>query len=334
MADDNTGTAPSTGTIREAATAFEQFLTHAEDGADNQNVEAQADEAADEAAEDAEQPETETEAPAEEEVEGEESGDEEDDEQPAGDKLYTVRVDGKEEQVTESEMIAGYQRHRDYTQKTQALSAERKELNALKAATSAERAEYAELLPKLRTALERELKEPDWEVLRAQDPARAAVEYDRFQEKRAALAKLKAEEDRVNKARQEEAEALRNQILIEEQERLLRRPELAHWKDPEKAAADAKLIAESMLEVGYAENELQIYDHRAMVMAWKAAQYDQLIKQRTVARQSVRDKVSKAPVAKPGSAGTNAPSAVRKAHERLAKTGSVKDAAALFESMF
>lgn len=326
MADNATGTAQSTGTIREAASAFEQLLT-LEDG-DNQGVEAKPEE----------ETEVESEGESDEVVEEiaaeDEQSDEaaEEDEKPQ-DQLFTVRVDGTDQQVPLSELLAGYSRTKDYTQKTQALAVQRKELDQVHALTRQERAEYAELLPKLRNVLEAGLKEPDWESLRAQDPARAAVEYDRFQERKAKAAALKAEEERVRAKEAEEMEAERNQILIHEQEALLKRPELSHWSDEAKAGADAKLIVATLKDAGYADEELKIYDHRAMVLAWKAAQYDQLTKKRGVAQQSIRQKVSTAPVSKPGNGNRQAPSAVRKASDRLAKSGSIKDAASFFETI-
>ena len=131
MAVDNTGKGTPTGTIREAATAFEALLTLEEGNQSDDEAKPQVEEA--EQADESEGVASETDETTDEveqDVEGEQSGDEEDDEQKPGDKLYTVRVDGKEEQVPESELLAGYQRQRDYTQKTQALASERKAIAA------------------------------------------------------------------------------------------------------------------------------------------------------------------------------------------------------------
>ena len=45
--------------------------------------------------------------------------------------MVTVKVDGQEMQVKQSELVAGYQRGADYTRKTQELAAERKRYNEL-----------------------------------------------------------------------------------------------------------------------------------------------------------------------------------------------------------
>jgi len=325
-----TGTEQSTGPLGEAASAFEQLLTL--DDGDTQGIEAKANESDTDEVEDEGAKASEDEAD-EAEAEDGESDEAEDDAPQSKDQTFTVRVDGKEEQVPLSELLAGYSRTKDYTQKTQALATQRKTLEQAAAAAAEERAEYAALLPRLRAVLEADLQEPNWEQLRATDPVRAAVEKDRFEERKAKIAALRAEEERVNQRSAQEMEAQRNQILIEQRELMLQRPELAHWRDSAKASEDTALIVEMLKDAGYADDEMQIYDHRAMVIALKAARYDQLVKKRGASQQAIQQKATKAPVAKPGNGGQQAPSAIRKAGERLSKSGSIKDAAAFFETI-
>lgn len=52
-------------------------------------------------------------------------------EEQSDDPLVTVKVNGEEIQVKQSELIAGYQRGADYTRKTQELAAERKRYDEL-----------------------------------------------------------------------------------------------------------------------------------------------------------------------------------------------------------
>ena len=60
------------------------------------------------------------------------------DEGPAVDEpTYTVKVDGEEMQIPESELLNGYQRQADYTRKTQQISAERERLQQAEAIVSA-----------------------------------------------------------------------------------------------------------------------------------------------------------------------------------------------------
>ena len=64
----------------------------------------------------------------EDEAEEEEAGEEE--EEDGEEKVFTVKVDGKEIQLTESELIAKAQQGLDYTQKTMAVAEERKAVQA------------------------------------------------------------------------------------------------------------------------------------------------------------------------------------------------------------
>ena len=68
--------------------------------------------------------------PAQEENE-EQSEDSEDDDSEVNtedEPKYTVKVDGEEVEVTQEELLRGYMRQRDYTQKTQALAEQRRQI--------------------------------------------------------------------------------------------------------------------------------------------------------------------------------------------------------------
>jgi|TARA_B100000586_G_scaffold210794_1_gene157912 hypothetical protein len=52
-------------------------------------------------------------------------------------QMYTIKVDGEETQIPQSELVNGYQRQADYTRKTQELSAERERLQQAEAIVSA-----------------------------------------------------------------------------------------------------------------------------------------------------------------------------------------------------
>lgn len=65
-----------------------------------------------------------------EEVEAEEQEDDDQEDEEGEEKVFTVKVDGKEIQLTESELIAKAQQGLDYTQKTMAVAEERKAVQA------------------------------------------------------------------------------------------------------------------------------------------------------------------------------------------------------------
>jgi hypothetical protein len=106
---------------------------------------------------------------------------------------------------------------------------------------------------------------------------------------------------------------------------------IPEWKDSKKAAVERAKLMDAAKAVGYADSELeQIMDHRAVVLLRKAALYDELMGKKS----TIKPVPSKGPkTSKPGSAGSQPTkqSEAKQAQSRLAKTGSMKDAAAAFD---
>lgn len=331
MAGRDTGSATDgTGQDFDIVDVFEAHLNPPED---NQADEGEGEE---EEKQEAEQPDEgeEGEAEADPEAEEQEKGDSESDgeEETEGEdgpaRMFTVRLDGKDEQVSESELIAGYQRQADYTRKTQALASDRKEFESEKLAVRQERAEYAALLPKLRQALSTGLeKEPDWEALRAADPAKAAVEKQRWDERMARIAAVQAEEQRLAQLQAAEQQELAKKVLREQAEKALEY--MPHWKDEAKRKSDQEAITRMLLDFGFAEDETTIYDARAMRIAYLASKYLEIQKR----KPELKKRIEAAPVVKPrGGQKAKPRTEVQKAQQRLAKSGSLRDAAKAFEA--
>jgi hypothetical protein len=107
------------------------------------------------------------------------------------------------------------------------------------------------------------------------------------------------------------------------------RPE---WQDKEKFKAASAQIKSAGKALGFTDEELgQASDHRAIVALWKAAQYDALMSKRPTPA-----KPDRAPTLKPSSRSSvpSAKSEVQRAQHRLARSGSIDDAATLLNSMF
>jgi len=68
--------------------------------------------------------------------------------------VFTVKVDGKEVEVTLDELQKGYSRTQDYTRKTQQIAEIRKQVEAETEAVRAERAQYAQMLGALQAQLQ------------------------------------------------------------------------------------------------------------------------------------------------------------------------------------
>lgn len=289
-----------------------------------------------------ESPESESDDPeaASEQADGEDESPETDDEQdeeteaqPA-EELFTVQVDGKPVQVTRDELLKSYSRQADYTRKTQELAEQRKQHEAESQADREERKQRAEALAKLQDAINAVTpREPDWHTLRAtMPPAEFAAEYAAWSQHKEEMRQIAEERKRADEA----VEADRAKQFTEhlrEQHRLLTEA-LPEMKDPEKAKALRADLASAAESVGFTAKDLDnVTDHRLMLLLAKAAKYDKAQKARPAIQQKIDEKVK---AAKPGPAGSLKPKTPTKAAaalKRLAQTGSVRDAAAFFETV-
>ena len=98
----------------------------------------------------------------------EEDENSEEEEQP---QVFTVKVDGKEVEVTLEELQKGYSRTQDYTRKTQQIAEVRKHAEAELQAVRAEREQYAHLLGALEAQVQQAAQpQIDWDRLYSEDP--------------------------------------------------------------------------------------------------------------------------------------------------------------------
>jgi hypothetical protein len=312
-------------TVNEAAQNFASMLD-AQEGVDT-GAEAQTEEEQSESEEvESTEPQEEVEE-ASENVEGE---DEESEEQAPRDEKFIVKVDGKEIEVPKDELIRGYQREADYTRKTQKLAEERKFVESEFQQVRGEREQYAQILGQLQQKLQEfEPAEPDWNRLEYEDPTEYARQWTshqrRLQQKNAVL----SEQLRIQQMQQAESQKQIRSVLAQEVVTL--KEKIPEWKSPEKAKEEGKALLEYGHSLGFSEQELNsITDARSLYALHKAWKYDQMMSK----RPELQAKIKKAPrMATPGSAGSvsSKSSDINNAKKRLAQTGSVRDAASLFE---
>lgn len=256
----------------------------------------------------------------------EESDESEEEEQP---QVFTVKVDGKEVEVTLNELQNGYSRTQDYTRKTQQVAEARKELEAESAAIRAEREQYAQLLGALQQQLESAGEQPiDWDRLYAEDPIEWVRQRELARDKQERQAAIQSEQQRLSQlTAQQRADEMKATLAKESEELIKAVPE---WKDPKKAKAEKQMLIEFGQKIGYSEDELKnVFDHRAVITLRKAALYDQMMSK----RKDIKPVVNNGPrPVKPSAAGRVSPTTEgTRAKQRLAKTGRVDDAARAIE---
>ena len=319
-----------------AASMFESFLTPEED-----KVEDAVTETEEVVEEEVLEEELEPSEDFEEDVEDDEEFDEEDEEldeeqtnveeealQP---QTFTVKVDGQEVEVTQDELINGYSRQQDYTRKTQELAQQRKTIEQQQAELAQRDAIYSQLLPKMEAQLKGELaNEPDWNALYEDDPVGYVREKQLWDEKKEKLSAVAAEQQRLQQeALVKQQEQLKQYVEYGNQKLLEIIPE---WQNPEVAAKEKLAIGEYAVNtLGYTPQEIeQVYDYRALLglrNAWLNSKTVEATKKKPTQKAPAR-------VARPGT--TNRPKTaapVKKAKQRLAKTGKIQDAAKVFEQL-
>ena len=299
-----------------------------------------------------ETPETEEATPTEEEesqpIEEDESLEEESeeespdtDEEAEEDLLYAVTVNGAEQEVSLDELMKGYSRQSDYTRKTQEVSEQRKEFDAMKQNMAqeyqqiqAERQQYTQALQSLmegNMAGIDKFANVDWEVLKETDPIEYVTRKEEFREAQEKVQNLQREQHMAQQRHHAQSQHEHRQMLQQETTALV--TALPEWGDPSKQPDIAKNIRSYATENGFTKEELDsLVDHRSILVLLKAQKYDQL------QNSDVRGKKlkNKPRVIRSGTGGDKkADSKSRRTAKmkRLRSSGHVDDAASILEDM-
>lgn len=233
-------------------------------------------------------------------------------EQAEDDPEYEWEAGGQTFKVKQSELRAGYMKDADYRRKTAEVAEHRRQVEQVAQQVQQQRHMYATQLDVYLGSLHKDLvgSQPDPKLIE-DDPqefmrqqaaynTRAQQFQQAMQYRQAVAAHQQHDEQRV----QAETIEQENRLLLEKM------PELREEKTRTAAFSD---VAKFLSGLGYSPEELnQLTDHRALLVAMKAAKYDQL--------QSAKTKQAKPPVPKPvrpGAAGTTTQTNAQRAHEKL-----------------
>lgn len=270
-------------------------------------------------------------APAESTLEGAEEGQpDENKPEPEAEPIYTVKVDGQEIQVKQSELLAGYQRDSDYRNKTKEVSEQRRAVEAERQSVVQERNTALQVIERFQTELGQMLQpNVDWNQLAASDPAEYVRQKHIYDTNLARYNQAEHAKQLMHQQSQQELVQNYQSYVKAEKEQL--KQALPDWKDETKFQAGKEQLKEFLRGYGYNDKEIgTVADHRMVVIADKARRYDDLIKR---SAQTTK-KVEKLPVRveRPGS-GENRADGRAEAIKRLGKSGSVADAASAFSHL-
>lgn len=247
---------------------------------------------------------------------------------------YTIKVDGKDVEVTLDELQAGYSRQADYTRKSQVLAEQRKQADEELAATQQERQRYLSQLEQFNTQADSkldELKSTDWTRLKEEDPTEYMLKRDQYRELQENKRTVEEEQKNLQYKTQQEQQAKWQEELGRQQEIMAQR--LPEWNDPTKGAKLKQDIKSFAVKTGFSEQEVDsLIDARSVDVLHKAMLYDNLL-----AAKISNKKAKVVPkVTRPGSPATKgeiSSDKVKAQRARLKKSGRVKDATSVIESL-
>lgn len=208
---------------------------------------------------------------------GETVEDDEDQEEEAEEPTFTVVINGKEEEVTQSELIQGYQRTADYTRKTQATAEKERHLDAQAEQVSKRLNEVVTILEAVpQQLLGTPPAKPDITLART-DPATYEEQKYAWEQWHALKQGFDDWRVKVVQEREKESQGKRAEFAKAEGQKFLQ----AFKDDVKDDASFAAKIGEIhgyLRNIGYQDGELAgMIDHRAYVIADKARRYDALM---------------------------------------------------------
>jgi Tfp pilus assembly protein PilN len=245
---------------------------------------------------------------------------------------YRVKVSGEEVEVSLDELLNGYSRTADYQKKTQSLAEQRKAVEAerVKIDEAAKTREtYAQRLQVIEQLLQQQNNPQDLARLKEEDPIawqhHMAEQYERDKQ----LQAVQMEKQRVQQEQQSHQQAQLQKHIQAEQAKLVEA--IPEFKDDVKAEVIRRDIRNYAKSQGFTDQELsQVYDSRAVLALYKAAQYDKLMANKGVTSK----KVANAPkTIRPGTSNPQSSEneTFKKERAVLRQSGNKKDAVRLFE---
>ena len=247
---------------------------------------------------------------------------------------YTVKVDGKDVQVTQEELLAGYSRQADYTRKSQVLSEQRQKADSELAATQQERQRYLSQLEQFNTQADSkidELAKTDWTQLKEEDPTEYMLKRDQYRELQENKRTVEDEQKNLQLKSQQENQVKWKEELGRQQEIMVQR--LPEWTDPDKGPKLKQNIKSFAVKKGFTEQEVSsLIDARSVDVLHKAMLYENLLATKISGKKAkVVPKVTRP--GSPASKGEISGDKVKAQRARLRKSGHINDASSLIESL-
>ena len=251
--------------------------------------------------------------------EDDEDADEAEDSEP---ELYTVKVDGKEEQVSLEELKRGFSGQKYVQKGMQEAAALRKQVEEVYVALSQERQMVAQAIQQIQSGLPTPPREPSREMFES-DPIGYMEAKLKFDEDSKLFGEQMGQLQQIAQ-QQGQAQQIAQRAYLEREMETLKQivPEFA---DPEQAPkARDRLMTMGQEVYGYGAEEISaVMDHRAIRVLNDALKYQELMSGK--AEKTTKPKNRR--VVKAGAKKTSSNSqAQRQTRQKLKQSGSIDDA--------
>jgi hypothetical protein len=200
--------------------------------------------------------------------------------EPPQDEDLEFELDGKPVKLKKSQLPEVYRNQMldaDYRRKTAEVAEAKRATQEEQQRIQQERNYYASQLDASLSLMQKQLigdQEALVELART-NPAEWVAENAALQQRIQVYQAAVSQREQLSKSQKDDDERAMREWRKGERERL--HEKLPEWRDTAKATAEQKLIAETLLSTGYTQEELgELFDHRALIVARKAALYDQL----------------------------------------------------------
>jgi len=253
-----------------------------------------------------------------------EDDDYEDGEEEPQERLYTVKVDGEEIEVSLDEALQGYQRQQAFTKRSMEIAEQRKAVEQEAAQAKQARDYYAQQLDVLAQQIQQTIpQEPDWVSLArevtAEEYNAIRAEYDN---RKANLSKVEQERQAVAQQQAAEREQMLHEHLRAQRSEMLNR--IPQWKDDDVRNKERLQVVEYARNIGFSEEEVaQATDARAVELLYKAMQWDNLQRKKPNAKKRTREAPKMAKAGQPRTKKQVASRSRQQSMNRLNKERSV-----------
>jgi len=243
-----------------------------------------------------------------------------------------VTVDGEPVKVTVKEALEGYVRTQTFHQRMNQLD-EAKKIVRRAAADAVSNYEYSMTVAKQMEAHMAQMipAEPDWDKEFAADPVKARQLQQYYEKANGFRNALSAQMQEAAKKAQESS-SIQLQAFAEEESQKFEAMNRKHWTDPKRKAKDLQSMRKTGLSAGFNEEELsQVYDSRMLQVLLKASKYDRMMAAKP--KPVVRAQAKPIPPGAGSAKTRTAQKGVSSAMKRLNRTGSLEDAAVVFDQL-